>query len=280
MPNIKRANTSGITKSGVAINDVPDAPTIGSATDGGTGTTALVSFTPALTGGTPSSYTVTSTPGSITSTGSSSPLTVSGLTTGTSYTFKVKAENSAGIFSPESSASNSVTPLFPLIGSYDSLDMVTVGAGGVASITFTGIPQEYEHLQIRAMHTFDGNNRGLTMTFNSDTGSSYARHYLSSDGSATAAGASTSLSNIGFYFRVGNAGTTQPEVEIIDILDYTDMNKNKTVRGLVGVDNNGSGEVNLVSGLWLNTNPITSVTLNASAGNFNQNSSFALYGVK
>jgi hypothetical protein len=31
MANIKRANTSGITKSGVAIPDVPDAPVIGAA---------------------------------------------------------------------------------------------------------------------------------------------------------------------------------------------------------------------------------------------------------
>ena len=36
MANIKRANTSGITKSGVAIPDVPDAPTIGAAANVGT----------------------------------------------------------------------------------------------------------------------------------------------------------------------------------------------------------------------------------------------------
>ena len=36
MANIKRANTSGITKTGSAIPDVPDAPTIGTATDVGT----------------------------------------------------------------------------------------------------------------------------------------------------------------------------------------------------------------------------------------------------
>ena len=57
MANIKRANTSGITKSGSAISDVPDAPTIGTAT-GGDGQ-ATVTFTAAVTGGTPTSYTAT-----------------------------------------------------------------------------------------------------------------------------------------------------------------------------------------------------------------------------
>ena len=58
MANIKRANTSGITKSGVAIPDVPDAPTIGAATNVGTSRaynngSATVAFTASATGGTP-----------------------------------------------------------------------------------------------------------------------------------------------------------------------------------------------------------------------------------
>ena len=47
MASVKRANTSGITKSGTAIADVPDAPTIGVAT--GAGLSASVTFTAAAT---------------------------------------------------------------------------------------------------------------------------------------------------------------------------------------------------------------------------------------
>jgi hypothetical protein len=88
---------------------VPGAPTIGTATAGNA--QAAVSFTaPAVTGGPAiTSYTATSSPGGFTASGASSPLTVTGLTNGTAYTFTVTATNSIGTGSA-SSASNSVTP--------------------------------------------------------------------------------------------------------------------------------------------------------------------------
>ncbi len=87
---------------------VPAAPTIGTACAGNT--TASVAFTPGSDGGSAiTGYTATSTPSSITGSGASSPVTVSGLTNGVSYTFTVHATNAIGD-STESSASNSVEP--------------------------------------------------------------------------------------------------------------------------------------------------------------------------
>lgn len=87
----------------------PGAPTIGTAT-AGVGA-AAVSFTaPASNGGSDiTGYTVTSNPGGFTGTGGTSPITVSGLTNGTAYTFTVTATNTAGT-GGASAASNSVTP--------------------------------------------------------------------------------------------------------------------------------------------------------------------------
>lgn len=68
---------------------------------------ASVSFSTVIGG---VSYTVTSNPGGITATGTSSPITVNGLTNGTAYTFKVTAVDAHGNTSIDSPASGSVTP--------------------------------------------------------------------------------------------------------------------------------------------------------------------------
>jgi len=96
-----------VTVSNIAIT-VPGIPTNVSATAGKA--QATVSFSaPASNGGSAiTSYTATSSAGQ-TATGTASPITVTGLTNGTAYTFNVTATNSAGT-GPPSAASNSVTP--------------------------------------------------------------------------------------------------------------------------------------------------------------------------
>lgn len=260
--------------------DVPDAPTIGTAT-AGIGN-ASVTFTAAATGGTPTSYTVTSNPGSITGTGASSPITVSGLTGGTSYTFTVTATNTAGT-SPASSASNSVTPASPL--GYESIQTVTVGSGGSSTITFSSIPQTFTHLQIRYLAQCVSSataEENIAFRFNSDTGSNYTRHYINGNGSSASAGSNTGVTQV--YATAGQTSATYPSafgVGILDILDYTNTSKYTTTRALSGVDFNGSGGgINLVSGLWRNTAAITTIDIRALDGNLSQYSQFELYGIK
>jgi alpha-tubulin suppressor-like RCC1 family protein len=60
------------------------------------------------------SYTVTASPGGATASGPAWPLTVTGLANGTTYTFTARATNASGQ-GPASSASNSVTPVLPVI---------------------------------------------------------------------------------------------------------------------------------------------------------------------
>jgi hypothetical protein len=165
--------------------------------------------------------------------------------------------------------------------------MTTTVDTAVSAVTFSDIPQAYEHLQIRAILKTNENSSGATnieMRLNSDTGSNYTRHYLRGTGSAADAGAATSQSK----FTVGTAIQSSAALAnmfgamVVDILDYTNTNKYTTVRAISGQDTNTSGTQGmwLQSGLWLNTAAITNISLFSSSSNINQYSSFALYGIK
>jgi hypothetical protein len=111
--NGEGTSTASAASNSVTPATVPDAPTIGTATAGNG--QATVTFTaPTNDGGSAiSGYTVTSSGGQ-TATGTASPITVTGLTNGTAYTFTVTAANGVGT-GAASAASNSVTPTAPII---------------------------------------------------------------------------------------------------------------------------------------------------------------------
>ena len=48
---------------------------------------------------------------------------------------------------------------------YESIATQTVGAGGVASVTFSSIPSTYKHLQLRIMSRADRSGAALTNLF-------------------------------------------------------------------------------------------------------------------
>jgi hypothetical protein len=169
-------------------------------------------------------------------------------------------------------------------GAYFPIGVATVGSGGAASIDFTSIPSTYTHLQIRGIaRTTDitSGTQSLFLQFNTDTGSNYARHYLNGSGSAAGAGGAASQTSVfaGTTIRAGDTANTFA-VNVIDILDYANTNKYKTTRSLSGVDTNGAGFVQFMSGLWQNTNAVTSIKLLPNNDNFAQYTQFALYGIK
>ena len=169
-------------------------------------------------------------------------------------------------------------------GAFDALATVTVPAGGVSSITFAGIPNTYKHLQVRALGR---TNRAdlldfFEFRFNGDSGNNYTRHHLNGNGSsASSFGEASRGSALNIYSAGGNQASGVFAAGIFDILDYSATNKYKTMRALVGLDGNGSGEITLMSNLWMNNSAITSMSITPISGNvFVQHSQFTLYGVK
>lgn len=171
---------------------------------------------------------------------------------------------------------------------YELIERVVVGAGGAASIAFSSIPSTYKHLQIRGITRNDRNDNGsqsTTMSFNGDTTHTNYRSHLLYGGGTTANGETNQLS--GYYGATGftpaaNMLANVFSSQITDILDYKNASKNKTARTFWGVNSNGGSEyVGLSSFLWMNTNAITSISIQSfPSANFVQYSQFALYGIR
>lgn len=159
------------------------------------------------------------------------------------------------------------------------------GTGSATSITFSNIPQTYQHLQIRALvkntNTVGTGAYSTYLTANGTGGTSYTAHRLYGDGASVGASASTSAAYTDTYGGVAsnNSGRTNMfGAIIIDIHDYTSTTKNKTFRIFTGYDYNGGGTIELTSGLFMSTSAVTSLTLQVSASNWTSTSTFALYG--
>lgn len=119
---------------------VANAPTIGTAT-AGINNCASVAFTaPSCTGGSViSTYTVYANCGALRTTGASSPLVVTGLTAGTSYTFRAIATNIYGPSGP-SAASNSITATLQTCASFTTAGTFSwVAPTGVTSVAIVAV---------------------------------------------------------------------------------------------------------------------------------------------
>jgi hypothetical protein len=257
------------------VSSPPAAPTIGTATAGIE--SASVTFTGVANA---ASYTATSTPGGLTTTGTASPLVVTGLAGGTAYTFTVSANNPLG--SSTSAASNSITALYP---AYDSIASTLVGAGGTGSITFNSIPSGYTHLQLRFVgrSLASAPNDSILIRYNSDSGTNYVIHrlYGEATGPSGSQGFTSQTYTIAGDMPAATASLSQTVgTSVVDILDYSNTNKNKTTRVSSGRNENGVGYIWLNSSLWLNTAAISSITVLAGNGSLAQYTRASLYGIK
>jgi hypothetical protein len=143
-----------------------------------------------------------------------------------------------------------------------------------AQLTFSSIPQTFTHLQAR----ITGRDASATSTnpafiqYNGFGGTYPIFHSLSGNGASASSGYGQSVL-IALPSLPGASATANIVGSIIvDILDYTNTNKNKTTRAIGGCDLNGSGMVALSSGFLDSTSAITALTF---GGSFNSPYAFA-----
>ena len=177
-----------------------------------------------------------------------------------------------------------------ITNSYDSIATV-VGNGSASTLTLSSIPSTYKHLQLRisARDARSTDNDTFQMYFNSDAGAgspnNYSRHALRGNGTSASAYSVVQQSGDCIGLHVGPAANSLGSVfsaGVVDILDYTNTNKFKTVRSLGGYDTNGGASfVELVSSLWNSTSAITSITFfNNGSSAWTSSTQFSLYGIR
>ena len=164
------------------------------------------------------------------------------------------------------------------VGDFESIATVSLSSSA-ATVEFTSILGTYKHLQLRYIARNATAAYFVRLQFNSNrTASNYSYHILNGTGAAVTVGAGA---NEGYnYAPRQSTATSTFGVGVVDILDYADTNKNTTIRGLGGYDNNGSGDLDFLSGAFYQTAAITSIQISVAGGSYQQYSHFALYGIR
>jgi hypothetical protein len=169
---------------------------------------------------------------------------------------------------------------------YVLLEKITIGAVGVASVTFNSIPQSgYTDLVLkmsaRTARTNDGNGDDVKLYFNGDFGSNYSNRTILGTGS-TASSENISATNLGVY---GITASNSSAANTFGSGEYYIPNYTSSAQKTVSSETVSETFINtayarLVAGSWTGTAAITSITLQPGTGpTFIQNSTFYLYGV-
>lgn len=169
------------------------------------------------------------------------------------------------------------------LGDFESIATYAVTSGSTSSVTFSAIPQNFQHLQLRIFAQISNvSTASATMRMKINTSTSSNRtHQLYANGSSGGAYTGTTTGDVGWLPYSGN--TSIFGVSVIDIINYASTNYAKTARVLTGFDKNGSGgEIVLASVLYTGTTAISSITLETPGTGepFTQYSHFALYGIR
>lgn len=167
---------------------------------------------------------------------------------------------------------------------YSDMELIsTVLLTSTAGVAFYSIPQTYKHLQIRVVmrSSVSTPTDFLYSRINGDSAVNYSTHHLQGDGTSVTSGSYTAYGYTPYGNITGNTAPTNAfGAAIIDILDYANTSKYKTLRSLSGLVGSSSGLIKLGSGSWRSTAAITDITVNPSSADGVAGTRVSLYGIK
>ena len=168
-------------------------------------------------------------------------------------------------------------PTMTLIGS-----PITVGSGGVASVTFSSIPATYTDLVVKAsVRSLRASSEdGMGFTVNSSGATSWL--LLTGNGSSASSGTNSSLGYGSFWTgRIPGNTTTSNTFGNWELYlpNYILSGAKSYSLDAVTEDNSSSAYASLQAGYYSSVGAVTSLTLSAANSNLAQYSTFYLYGI-
>jgi hypothetical protein len=167
----------------------------------------------------------------------------------------------------------------------DALGTIIHANNSTGGISWANIPQTYQYLQIRFTALSRTSTNDFSLFFNSvSTGTSYTYSAIvAKPTTSTSSASSTALSDKPYIYMLDGEFTNVPSGQtltgVINIHDYANTNKFKTISALYGSDQNGNGLVINRTALYKSTNAIT--TLDIFNGYYwATGTTFSLYGIK
>ena len=156
---------------------------------------------------------------------------------------------------------------------YTPIQTTTLGSAA-ATITFSSIAGIYTDLILVSSFKRTTTN-SARFRFNSDSGTNYSDTAVYGNG--TTASSQRSTSGIGgFLFDYFSSSTTNFILSTLHIMNYSNTTTFKT--SIERSNDAAQGTAAIVT-LWRSTSAITSITLDANAGNYDVGSTFTLYGI-
>lgn len=152
------------------------------------------------------------------------------------------------------------------------IQAITVGAGGVTSITLSSIPNTFSDLVL----FYNGANTA-GITFNGDTATNYSQRVLRGSGAAVSATTNTGVA----WLQIGlQADTTDMVNTRLYIPEYMGSALKTTSVDTIGARNVTSSVFQAtLAGQWSSTAAINSIRIDWFASTYPQNTTVYLYGI-
>lgn len=158
---------------------------------------------------------------------------------------------------------------------YDSIASLT-SLSGQSVFTFNSIPSTYTDLVLVVTGTVSSGN-SFYLQFNGAAGNAYNLTQTQMNNIGWTASNETNAAQFNVY---GGMNSSLPSFYRVQIMSYASTSAFKVCLSEGSIDNNGTGIVNRVVGVWRSTSAITSMTGTTFGGTYGSGTTACLYGIK